>query len=160
MAAVLQQIFLGNPCNARIWQKALHITCHLHNKFQKNWLFVRVDVSNGCMIKKLSRNIGASVIKRSRPTNHGQKSWDTLKFLRRFPIHTCPTPHLTPQEMLDMCSQNSFRVSNLYWVGEGELLENFEKDALFYKGTDKLQKLLILLYFPNARTLVHDCRTF
>ena len=98
--------------------------------------------------------------KKKQAYNHGQKSWDTLAFLRRFPIHTCPTPHLTPQEMLDMCCQNSFRVSNLYWVGEGELQDNFEKDALFYKGTHKLQKLLILLYFPNARTLVHDCRTF
>ena len=29
------------------------------------------------------------------------------------------------------CIQNFFRVSTLYRVGEGELQENFEKDALF-----------------------------
>ena len=33
--------------------------------------------------------------------NHGQKSWDTFAFLRRFPIHTGPTPPLTPETMLD-----------------------------------------------------------
>ena len=68
---------------------------------------------------------------------HGLKSWDTFAFLRRFPIHTCPTPPLTPQRMLDACIQNFFRVSTLYRVGEGELRENFEKDALFYEGTQK-----------------------
>ena len=63
--------------------------------------------------------------------NHGQNSWDTFAFLGRFPIHTGPTPPLTPQTMLDACIQNFFRVSTLYRVGEGELQENFEKDALF-----------------------------
>ena len=52
-------------------------------------------------------------------------------FLGRFPIHTGPTPPLTPQTMLDEGIQNFFWVSTLYKVGEGELQENFEKDALF-----------------------------
>ena len=59
------------------------------------------------------------------------KSLETLAFLGRFTIHTGPTPPLTPQTMLDACIQNFFRVSTLYRVGEGELQENFEKDALF-----------------------------
>ena len=63
--------------------------------------------------------------------HHGEKSWDTFAFLGRFPIHTGPTPSLIPQTMLDACIQNFFRVSTLYRVGEGELQENFEKDALF-----------------------------
>ena len=63
--------------------------------------------------------------------NHGQKSWDTFAFLGSFPIHTGPTLPLTPQTMLDACIQNFSRVSTLYRVGEGELQENFEKDALF-----------------------------
>ena len=63
--------------------------------------------------------------------NHGQKSWDTFAFLRRFPIHTGPTPPLTPETMLDACIQNFFRVSTFCSVGEGELQESFEKDALF-----------------------------
>ena len=63
--------------------------------------------------------------------NHGQKSWDTFAFLWRFPIHTGPTPLLTPQTMLDACIQNFFRVSTFYSVGEGELQDSFEKDALF-----------------------------
>ena len=29
--------------------------------------------------------------------NYGQKSWDTFAFLGRFPMHTGPTPPLTPQ---------------------------------------------------------------
>ena len=51
-----------------------------------------------------------------------------IVFLGRFPIHTGPTP----QTMLDACVQNFFsEFSTLYRVGEGELQENFEKDALF-----------------------------
>ena len=63
--------------------------------------------------------------------NLEQKSWATFAFLERFPIHTGPTPPLTPQTMLDACIQNFFRVSILHRVGEGELQENFEKDSLF-----------------------------
>ena len=63
--------------------------------------------------------------------NHGQKSWDTFTFPGRFPIHTGPAPPLTPQTMLDACIQNFFRVSTFYSVGEGELQDSFEKDALF-----------------------------
>ena len=65
------------------------------------------------------------------------KSLGTFAFLGRFPIHTGPTPPLTPQTMLDA------RISEfqLYIVwGEGELQENFEKDALFFEGTQKWQK--------------------
>ena len=68
------------------------------------------------------------------------KSLGTLAFLGRFPIYTGPTPPLTLQTKLDACIQNLFRVSTLYRVGEGELQENFEKDALFYEGTQKWQK--------------------
>ena len=63
--------------------------------------------------------------------NHGQKYWDTFAFLRRFPIHTGPTPPLIPETMLDACIQNLFRVSTFCCVGEGELQESFEKDVLF-----------------------------
>ena len=67
--------------------------------------------------------------------NQGQKSWDTFAFLGRFPIHTGPTPPLTPQTMLDACIQNFFSEFQLCigW-GEWELQENFEKDALFLRG--------------------------
>jgi len=78
----------------------------------------------------------------SLPTRYGQKSWDTLAFLGRFPIRTGPTLPLTPQTKLDALIQNFFRVSALYRMGarEGELQENFEKGLLFYEGTKKLQK--------------------
>ena len=41
--------------------------------------------------------------------------WGTTRslnfaFLGRFPIHTSPTPPLTPQTMLDACIQNFFRI--------------------------------------------------
>ena len=62
--------------------------------------------------------------------NHGQKSWDTLVFLGRFPIHTGPTPSLTPETMLDACIQNLSELQLCIGWGEGELQENFEKDAL------------------------------
>ena len=39
----------------------------------------------------------------------------------------------------------------LFIVGEGELQEHFVKDALFYEGTQKLQKVM------NITTFVHNC---
>ena len=45
-----------------------------------------------------------------------------------------------PQTMLDACIQNFFQVSSLYGVGEGRNEEHFEKVALFYEGTQTLQK--------------------
>ena len=59
--------------------------------------------------------------------NHEQKSWNTFAFLGRFPIHTGPTPPLTPKTMFQLC---------IGW-GEGELQENFENAALFKEGTEK-----------------------
>ena len=64
--------------------------------------------------------------------NHGHKSWDTFAFGGRFPIHTGPTPRPSPHK------QYWTRVSRIFsefqlcigW-GEGDLQENFEKDALF-----------------------------
>ena len=62
------------------------------------------------------------------------KSLGTLAFQGHFPIHTGPTPPLTPQTILDACIQDFFPLlSTLYREGEGggELPENFENDALF-----------------------------
>ena len=56
-------------------------------------------------------------------------------------MHRGPTPPLTPQTKVDACIQNFFRVSTLYRVGEGELQENLEKDALFYEKTLYERKL-------------------
>ena len=66
--------------------------------------------------------------------NHGEKSWDTFEFLRRFPIHTYPAPPLTPQTKLEACFQIFFSPEFQFCIGwgEGELQENFEKDVLFY----------------------------
>ena len=58
--------------------------------------------------------------------------WGVFQF-----IYTGSTPPLTPQTMLDACIQNFFRVSTLYRVGEGELQDNFEEDALCYEETEK-----------------------
>ena len=76
--------------------------------------------------------------------NHGHKSWDTFAFLGSFLIHTRSTPPPSPQAKLDACIQNLFSEFH-YCVGweEGKLQENFEKCALFYKGTQRLQKIVI-----------------
>ena len=91
--------------------------------------------------------------------NHGQKSWDTFAFLGRIPMHTGPTPALTPQTMLDACIQNFFRVSTLYRIGGGGTTGKLGLSA----GTGKLcifghlrlvfiwscfvSRLLFLLYY-------------
>ena len=71
-------------------------------------------------------------------TSMDKKSRDTFAHLGHFPIHTGPTPPLTSQTMLDVCIQHFFFEFQLCvgW-GEGELQENFEKDALFHEGTEK-----------------------
>ena len=66
--------------------------------------------------------------------NLGQKSWATFAFLERFPIHTGPTPSLTPQTMLDACIQNFFRVSTLYGVGGGRTARKFRKGFTGLRG--------------------------
>ena len=58
------------------------------------------------------------------------QSWDTFEFLGRFPIHTYPAPPLIPKTTLE--AEFFFPVATLYRAREGELHENFEKDALFY----------------------------
>ena len=62
------------------------------------------------------------------------KSLETLAFLGRFPIHTGPTPPLTPQSMLDACIQNCFRVSTLYRLGGGRTARKFRKASTVLRG--------------------------
>ena len=61
-----------------------------------------------------------------------------------FPNHTGPTPPLNDQTMLDACIQNFFFQHCIGW-GERELQENFEKDALFYKGTQNDRKKYMII---------------
>ena len=57
-----------------------------------------------------------------------KKSWDTFAFLGCFPIHTGPTPPLTPQTKLDAYIQNFFPVSTLYSVEGGRTARKFQKE--------------------------------
>ena len=63
------------------------------------------------------------------------RSWGVFQCTQVQPL---PSPH--KQLMLDECIQNFFRVSTLYRVGEGELQENFEKDALFRGNREITEK--------------------
>ena len=57
---------------------------------------------------------------------------------QKWPIHTDPTPPLTPQTIVGrVCLAFFFRVSTLCRVGGGRTAETFEKDALFYERTQK-----------------------
>ena len=88
--------------------------------------------------------------------NHGQKSWDTIAFLGRFPIHRGPTPPLTPQTMLDVCIQNFFRVSTLYKVGGGRTARKFRKGGTVLRGNRQMtEKYEYRSTVP--RTFVQDC---
>ena len=60
-------------------------------------------------------------------------SWDTFAFLGRFPIHSGPTPPLTPQTVLHACIQNFFRVSTLYSVGGRENCKKILKSMHCFK---------------------------
>ena len=88
--------------------------------------------------------------------SHGQKSWDTFAFHRRFPIHTGPTPPLTPQTMLDACIHNFFRVSTLYGVGGGRTARKFRKGCTVLWGNREMRETNE--YCTTVpRTFVHDC---
>ena len=91
--------------------------------------------------------------------NHGQKSWDTFAFLGRFPIHTGPTPPLTPQTVLHACIQNFFRVSTLYSVGGGggRTARKFWKVCTVLRGNREMtEKYEFCSTVP--RSFVQDCR--
>ena len=112
-------------------------SCHNLSQFRgvwdrsggSRWEFITVLVPNHCF---LTRKL--SLVRRMKANyNHRQTSGNTLEFLGRFKIHTYPAPPLTPQTTLDACFQNfSASVATLYRAEEGEIQENFEKDALFY----------------------------
>ena len=87
---------------------------------------------------------------------------DTFAFLGRFPIQTCPTLHW-PHKQRWMRVFRRFCEFQLCirWgrVGkEGQLQENFEKEALFYEGTQKITEKYKYC-FTVPRTFVHDCIT-
>ena len=85
--------------------------------------------------------------------NHGQKSWDTcISGVFSDSHRPNPSPQ-TPNNVGLMYPNFFLRVSTLYRVGEGELRENFENDALFYEGTHKLWKIMntaVLLRLNNV----------
>ena len=73
--------------------------------------------------------------------NHGQKSWDTfalLGVLQCIQAQPLPSPHR-------QCWTRVSRILSEFQLckgwGEGELQENFEKDTLFYEGTQNERKL-------------------
>ena len=104
-------------------------------------------------IKDCTRNIapwsavaGEFLTAKKEHNNHGQKSWDTFAFLGRFLFHKGPTPPgPSPHKQSWTCVSRIFSEFQLcYRLGEGELQENFEKDARFYEGTHKWQKNMLL----------------
>ena len=91
--------------------------------------------------------------------NHGQKSWDTFVFLWHFPIHTGPTPPLTPQTMLDTCIHNFFRVSTLYRVGRRRTARRFRKRCTVLRGNREMtERYEYCSTVP--RTFIQDCMSF
>ena len=64
----------------------------------------------------------------------------------------------TPQTRMDVCIQNCFQFQLCIGCGEGELQDIFQKVALFYKGSQKLQKitntaLLYQEFWPGKQLL-------
>ena len=88
--------------------------------------------------------------------HHGQKSWDTFAFPGRFPIHTGPSPPLTPQTILDACVQNNFRVSTLCRVGGGRTARKFRKGCTVLRGNREMtEKYEYCSTVP--KTFAQDC---
>ena len=74
--------------------------------------------------------------------NHEQ-NFGRLTFLGHVTIQKYPTPPLNPKITLDKCIQNfSLSFSFIQGGGRENCKKSFTKDALFYEGTQKLQKLM------------------
>ena len=72
--------------------------------------------------------------------SHGQKSWDTW-ISRTFSNSHVPNLFSHPTNKVGCMYPKFFRSFNFVWVGGGTNEENFEKVALFYEGTQILQKI-------------------
>ena len=86
------------------------------------------------------------------------KSLGTLAFLERFPVHTSPTPPLTPQTTFYACKHNFSKFQLFLGWGKKYLQENPEKDrctCFIYEGTQKLPKIMNTVLLPQ-RTFVLD----
>ena len=90
--------------------------------------------------------------------DNGQKSWDTFAFLGCFPIHTSPTPPLTPQTTLDVIYQKlMLRVSSGVPNTKKQMkaAECFNCIVSFPNETKNMQwYIFLLLSSPNERTLI------
>ena len=76
----------------------------------------------------------------------------------RFPIHTDPTPPLTPQTMLDSCIQNFFWVSTLNRVGGRENCKKISKMMHCFKR-EPINDRKYEYCSTVPRTFVQDCRS-
>ena len=83
-----------------------------------------------------------------------QKSWGHFCICGAFSGHTCPTPFPTPQTKLALCIQNFSEFQHCVGWREGELREHFAKDALFYVGIHKSQKIMNTALLSQA---LHPC---
>ena len=87
------------------------------------------------------------------------KSLRTLAFLGRFPMHAGPTPPLTPQKMLDACTQNFFQVSTLDRVRGGRTTRKCRKGCtVLRRNREMTEKYKYCSIVP--RTFVQDCSSF
>ena len=86
--------------------------------------------------------------------HQGQKSWGHFCICGDFFSSHMPTPFPTPQTKLDVCIQNFFEFQHCVGWREGELQEHFAKDALFYEGIHKLQKIMNTALLSQA---LHPC---
>ena len=94
----------------------------------------------------------------SLPTRYGQKSWDTLAFLGRFPIHTGPTLCSPHEQSWTRVSRIFFRVSTSYRMRGGgrENYKKFRKGSSVLWGNQEMaEKYEYGIIVP--RTFVHDC---
>ena len=84
-------------------------------------------------------------------------SGENVSFVALFSDHTCPSsnPPSIPQTRLDAYIQNFPDFQQC--IGWGA--RYFQKVALFYEGTQKLQKIMNTASLLG-RTFVHDCNSW
>ena len=109
----------------------------------RNWERVPVPVAGNAIAKVCTiayyQTVSLLLLVSSCKLQSWTKVWDTSVFLGRFPIHTGPTPPLTPQTMLDVCIQNFLRVSTLYRVGE-ENSKKIPKRCTVLRGNQEMRE--------------------
>ena len=134
---VTSEFFKHVQKTPKSWKKVCSITI-FHQKPEKTLLQAWKPLKIACFLST------------SFSDNHGQKSWDTFAFLGCFPIHTSPTPPLTPQTTLDVIIISKTRASGFIRGSrhqETDESTRLQAECFYYFLSNETKKDAVIHFF-------------